>query len=175
MKQAALNMLVSMGLIAPWSALAQNQIEFEATSGVITGPFITTNGCLFQPIQTDVTQGGCASYSFTITNPGNFVVVVRVDAPNSSANSLYVNIDAAPQDPTMIWDIPRTTGFTNQVVSWRGTGTPERRLLARKAFSLSSGDHQLIIRGRDAGTKLAHISVCRIPASPMNLRIVAVP
>ena len=72
---------------------------------------------------TGVTNGGQAVFDFSVTNAGSYVVQGLVNAPNTGANSFYVNIDAQPTDPTTIWDIPVTSGFQQRFVSWRGNGT----------------------------------------------------
>jgi hypothetical protein len=133
-------------------------LTFPSYAGVITAPFTTNGGYVSQSVTTGVTNGGTATYAFTITNGGNYVISANVNAPSTAANSFYVNIDAQPTDPTMIWDIPVTSGFTNQLVSWRGNGTATNNQYVPEVFNLSSGTHQLIIVGREAGTELGQIS-----------------
>ena len=82
-------------------------LTFLSGSGVITTPFVYTNSSISQPLQTyDPVLGGRATYSFTITYPGNYILQGLVNAPNITANSFFLNIDAEPETPTMIWDIP---------------------------------------------------------------------
>jgi hypothetical protein len=66
----------------------------------------------------------------------------------------------------MIWDIPVGTGFVNRTVSWRGNGNgiPTSSQYIPKVFTLSAGTHQLIIRGREANTRLGTISITAAPA-----------
>jgi hypothetical protein len=155
---AAANVTVAAG--RPPSGLT-----FAADSGVISAPFVATNGTVFQSVATEVTNGGLAVYSFDIVNAGNYLVSAMVDAPAVGENSLYVNIDAEPTDPLMIWDIPVTTGLTSRTVSWRGNGTGDPALaqFSPKVFTLSAGTHQLIIRGRAANTTLGTISIAATP------------
>ena len=158
-------------------------LSFAAGSGIITAPFALAGGYLSQAVATSATTGGQAVYSFTITNAGNYTVSASVNAPSTAANSLYVNIDAQPTDPTMIWDIPVTTGFVNQTVSWRGSGTDTNSQYTPAIFAnLSAGTHQLIIVGREAGVQLGQITIAAYtgarptpPSAPQNLRIVANP
>jgi hypothetical protein len=82
----------------------------------------------------------------------------------------------------MVWDVPVTTGFANQLVSWRGNGVVSSNSLsgfnaqfAPKVFSLSAGAHQLIIVGREANVQLGQITVLPRPRPPLNVHIVAVP
>src|SRR6266487_6145807 len=94
-----------------WPARAQSSFEFEARSAIVTGPFVVTNDCICQPVDTDLAGGGRAIFSFTLTNAGTYALICSVNASNTEANSIYVDIDREPQDPQTIWNIPVTTGF----------------------------------------------------------------
>ncbi len=151
-------------------------IAFEAESGTVNAPFVVQGGSIVQDSLTSVTDGGRASYVFSVAQSADYVVSGMVNAPDDGANSFFVNVDAEPVDPTMIWDIPVTSGFESRTVSWRGTGTPE----APKLFSLTAGSHTLIIRGREAGVQLDRIDITKVgtttrPAAPTNLRVVSTP
>ena len=125
-----------------------------------SGPFSTANGILSQVMDTDLPESGRASYSFYIANPGNYIITTRVSAPSQVTNSFFVNIDAEPTDPTMIWDVlPTTAGVETRTVGWRGNGTPSSPQFQNKVFSLSKGWHTLIIRGREAYTGLVEITI----------------
>ena len=136
-------------------------LTFAADSGTITGPFVKSGGTLSQSATTGITGGGRAAYSFNVVNAGNYLVSAMVIAPSQAENSLYVNIDAEPTDPLMIWDIPVSSALTNATVSWRGTGNsdPATAQYVPKAFYLSAGAHQLIIVGREANTTLGTITI----------------
>jgi len=152
---ASQNSLVVMVLTAnPPSNLA-----FSADSGEISFPFGLADGVLSQSFLTGLPGGGHAAYGFTISSPGDYMISALVNAPNTGANSFYVNVDAEPTDPVMIWDIPVTMGFTNRTVTWEGLGGA-----SPKIFSLAAGTHQLIIRGREGNTQLQAISI--LPAYP---------
>jgi hypothetical protein len=144
-------------------------LTFEAESGVITAPFSTTNGYIYQPIQTTLTASGRASYIFTVSETNDYGVVTIVNAPSDAANSFYINIDAEPQDPYMVWDIPVTAGFQQRLVSWRGNGTDVTNDFAPKYFNLIPGPHQLIIHGREANVQLDKITIQARPAMPNGL------
>jgi hypothetical protein len=148
-------------------------LAFPATSGTLTAPFVATNGYISQAINTDVNSGGQAVYSFTITNAGNYVVQASVNATSITGNSFYVNFDAQPQDPSMIWDInPVTSGFEQRLVSWRGNGAAEADQFVPEIFNLTAGMHQLIIVGREPGTLMQSVSILKLPPPPLNLHIV---
>jgi len=142
-------------------------------AGDITTPFVYTNGYLSQLIQTlDPTLGGRAAYSFTITYPGNYIIQSLVNAPNDGANSCYLNIDAEPQNPTMIWDIPTSSSFEKRVVSWRGNGSDVNNQYVPKIFPLTKGIHQIILRGREANVQFQSFVILQLPPAPRNLRVV---
>ena len=142
-------------------------LTFAPDSGTLTGPFSVSNGLLSQTLTTDLTNGGSAVYNFNILQAGDYWVTAMVIAPSLSENSFYVNIDADPTDPLMIWDIPVCTNLTAEAVSWRGNGNgdPASDQYSPKVFTLAVGPHQLIIRGREANTALDTISI--VPAPPI--------
>ena len=98
-------------------------LTFASTSGAITAPFSIANNAIAQPAYTGLAAGGQAIYTFNVTAAGNYVVSALVNVPSTDNNSLFVNIDAQPTDPLMIWDIPVTTGLVSPTASWRGNGT----------------------------------------------------
>ena len=142
-----------------------NSLNFPATAGTISAPFYVTNGTICQSGYTSVSAGGRAAYTFTVPASGDYVVSASIDAPTADANSFYVNMDAEPTDPLMIWDIPGTTGLASRTVSWRGNGTADANQFAPKVFTLSAGLHQLIVRGREAGCQLGSISIAAYSAN----------
>ena len=94
---------------------------------------------------------------------GATTVSAQVNAPNDSANSFFVNIDAEPTNPVMIWDVPITSGLTSRTASWRGNGTPDSNQYAPKVFALTAGTHQLIVRGREGNCQLGTITIAPKP------------
>jgi hypothetical protein len=138
--------------------LVQSVLTFPASAGEVSAPLVLTNGCISQPETTDVAGGGKAIYSFTITNAGNFEIHAVVNAPDDSSNSFYVNVDAQPEDPTMIWDIDVTEGFQERIVNWRGNGESGSGEFVPKRFKLTAGAHKLFIVGREPA-ELKSISI----------------
>lgn len=138
-------------------------IIIPATAGALTAPFVIINDSIHQPVQTLTLNGGRAAYPFTIAAAGNYVVNGMVNAPNGATNSFFVNIDGEPQTPSMIWDIkPFTSGFEQRTVSWLGNGTTNSQFVP-KVFNLGQGQHQLIIRGREAGVLLQSLTISPYP------------
>jgi len=135
-------------------------LSWEAEDGTISAPFTVADGYVSQSIWVDdPSSGGRASYWFIITTPGNYVVKAVVDAPNDGSDSFFVNVDSEPVGPAMIWDIDLTSGFEERSVSWRGSDTYDAGDFAFKVFSLSAGEHELIIRGREGHTRLDRVAV----------------
>ena len=138
--------------VAPPSAsnqMTQVALTLPASAAAVSAPLILTNGVISQPESTELPAGGKAVFNFTVTNAGNYVLQAVVDAPGEDANSFYVNVDAPPADPAMIWDIPVTNGFEERTVSWRGKGDMDNDEFVPKRFNLFAGAHQLIIVGRE--------------------------
>jgi hypothetical protein len=165
---------VVLAMFLALSSLAEECAVFHAGSGIITPPFVVSNGCVCQTEAKGPADSGRAVYYFTITNAGSFVLQALVNAPGGEPNSFLINVDAEP-DPAMIWEVPVTAGFTNQLVSWRGEAASNRSQSARKVFNLSSGGHQLIIRGNAGTVQLARIAVLRLPPPPTGLRVTSGP
>lgn len=150
---------VSVGVSAPTTG---GSLTFAATSGAISSPLISGNGVIYQTVDTGVSNGGRAVYTFNVPATGNYTISAMTIATNSGENSFYVNIDADPTDPTMIWDLALSTALTQTSVSWRGTGTDGADQFNPKVFALSQGTHQLIIVGREGYAQLGTITI--VPA-----------
>jgi hypothetical protein len=166
----------------------QSGLSFESYAGTITGPFSTNGGYVSQSVQTtSVTSGGSATYFFNITNAGQYIIEASVLAQDSGSKSLWVNMDAMPVDPAMIWDIyPYSTNFQTVPVSWRGNSTTiTNDQYNPNKFNLTSGVHELIIIGREANVRLGQITIAPFalapylvdsptaPSPPPNLRVIA--
>ena len=130
---------------------AKATLVLPASAATVTAPLALANGIISQPERTELDEGGKAIFAFTITNAGDYLIKAVVDAPGEDANSFFLNIDAQPEDPLMIWDIDETSGFEERTVNWRGNGDPEPSTsqFKPKTFTLSAGEHKLIIVGRE--------------------------
>jgi hypothetical protein len=152
-------------------------LSFDSYAGTISPPFTTNSGGYISQLgETSVTTGGQAVYGFSVPTTGSYVVQINVNAPDESANSLFLNFDDQPTDPAMVWDIPVTSGFANQTVAWRGNGTFDNPQYSPAVFNLTAGPHQLIVRGREGGVQLGRISIAPVgdaPNPPQNLRVTA--
>lgn len=155
-------------------------LSFEAESGAITPPFyISADGTrVQQDAQSGASDGGRASYTFTVTNAGTYTVSGWVNAPDEGANSFFVAIDAEPND-AHIWDVPLTSGVQERKVQWR-TDTNAH------VFALTAAQHVLVVRGREGGAQLDRLAIVPVavtqppqpipgpPPVPQQLRAVQV-
>ena len=142
----------------------------QAGAANITAPFTITNGYFSQPIMTtDPASCGRASFIFTVSSAGNYVIQAMVRNPSGVNGSFSINLDAEPIMPTMIWDIGQTSGFEQQNVSWRRDGTNINNQFT-PIFALSSGVHQVIVRGRDANTQLSALRLLHYISPAERLR-----
>jgi Right handed beta helix region len=152
-------------------------LSFEAEAGQIVSPFVISGGTVSQLSDTaDPSLGGAARYRFNITQAGDYIIRAAVNAPSINSDSFFINIDAEPIDPTMIWDIGITTGMQERVVSWRGNGTFDAPQFNPKVFSFSAGEHTLTMRGREANTLIDRITIEAVsprPAPPQGFRVIA--
>jgi len=147
-------------------------LTFNADSGTLTAPFVAVGGIVSQSLLTSLTGSGEAVYNFTIDIPGNYVVSSSLNAPDVDQNTLYINVDGEPTDPLMIWDVPVTAGFTNQVATWRGNATSGPPQFSPKVFTLTAGTHQLYVRGREPNLQLQSFTIS--PAGTL-MRITMLP
>ena len=139
-------------------------VSFVASDGTLTAPLILTNDYIVLPgDQAELAAGGKATFNFSVTNTGNYVIEAFVNAPDESSNSFFLNIDAQLVDPDMIWDIPVTSGFEKCLVSWRGNGDSSTDQFTPKVFKLDAGAHNLILIGREPGTLLKSLSIHPAP------------
>jgi len=139
--------------------------SFLASAAELTAPLALTNDYIYlTTAQAELPDGGKAVFNFSVTNAGNYQIETVVCAPDESSNSFFVNIDAPPVDPDMIWDIPVTSGFETRVISWRGNGDSSTDQFTPKVFKLEVGAHTLVIVGREPGTLLKSLAI--LPAPP---------
>jgi len=143
-------------LLTPKPALG---LQFKVEQCVVSQPFTLNNGVVRQVVETDNPgRGGRLVCTFNVEAAGDYIIKGVVRAPNNSSNSFFVNIDAEPAGPTMIWDITELAPeLAERTVSWRGNGSSSANQFSPKLFSLDVGTHQLIIRGREPHVELDRI------------------
>jgi hypothetical protein len=161
---------------APVLLIAPATLFFAATNGTIAPPFAVVADAVSQPIESGVADGGRATYGFTITNAGAYVISAEVNASTKATNAFYFSVDTEPLEPIAIWDVSPTTGFANQLVTWRGEKSPASPAPVPKVFQLAAGNHLLIVGGKAAGTQLKSLTLLPYadkPPSPTNLRVIS--
>lgn len=144
-------------------------VPLEVESGTITAPFVVSGGSISQSTLTSLAAGGRVVITFTVPQTGEYGIVARVDAPSDGENSFFLNIDAEPQDPAMIWHVTPTLGKEDRLVAWQGSGTWDNSEFSPKYFNLSAGTHKLYIRGREANVSLDSVTIRPRPETPQGL------
>lgn len=145
---------------------AGTSVVFEAESGQITSPFTVKNGAVSQSIDAGLNGGGGrAVYTFDLAAAGSYVVNVVAYAPDGYSNSLHANIDGAIQVPQMIWDLPVTSGFKEQPVTWRNDESIGVSQRPAQVFNLAAGRHTLTIVGREKNTQFDRIAIVPVGTS----------
>lgn len=139
-------------------------VWIEPETGLVNAPFVASGGYVSQPTTTSLGAAGRIALKFNVITAGDYAVILRVDAPNESSNSLYFNLNAEPVDPQMVWDLPVTAGFQNRVGAWRGNATFDQAEFAPKYFTLTPGQHELIIRGREANVRIERVKIHKRPS-----------
>ena len=147
------------------TAVLSAPLAFPASAAAVTAPLVFTNDYFhLESDMADVAAGGKAVFHFSITNAGDYQIESVVNATDDSANSFFVNVDAQPTDPDMIWDIEVTDGFEQRLVNWRGDGDASNGQFVPKTFKLGAGDHTLILVGREPDVRLKSVTI--FPAPP---------
>ncbi len=131
-------------------------LTFAATAGLIQSPFIASGGVVSQNVSTPIISGnGQASYQFTISQAGNYIINATVNAVDDSSNSFFVNIDSLPT-VSDVWNIPFTSGLQQSTVGWGGASTGGA---PAQVFNLTAGVHTLYILGREVNVQISSITI----------------
>jgi hypothetical protein len=155
-------------------------LAWEAEHGTMLAPYVATCGVAAHCVRTNgPAAGGRLSYRFVVNEAGPYVVQAFIAASKLAAppGAVYLNIDAEPTGPEMIWDVPGDAYYQERLASWRGSGTRQENEFVPVVFYLSEGDHELIIRGSSWGMRIdririvPHESTLSPPGPPMDLRI----
>lgn len=129
----------------------------EAENAQLSGP-MTTNGTY---ISSSIADQGSATFTVNISQSGTYSIWAYVLSPDSSKDSFYVSVDGGAED---IFDTAEGKWSANwqwsQVNGRNGTSTP--LTLNPRTFTLNSGNHTIVFRGRDASTQLDKIVVSKL-------------
>jgi hypothetical protein len=151
-----LNVNSTKYVIANFTLTTTPVANIEAESGTLTAPMILAGNAIYQYVQTGIATAGKATYTFNVPQAGDYFIVAKVNAPSQANNSYYINIDGDPTGETMAWFMNTTGGFENRFVSWGGVDTGGNPV---KLFTLTPGQHTLVIKGREDGVYLDKLIV----------------
>ncbi|MDH4232603.1 MAG: putative Ig domain-containing protein, partial [Nitrospirota bacterium] len=117
-------------------------------TGASSGTYIWTpqkGGILLDPLGT----GGYARYTFTVPEAANYVIWGRVLAATTGDDSFYVSMDGGTY---ALWDTIVSGVWAWDQVNNRGVADPV-------VYPLTAGQHTLIVKQREDGTKIDRILV----------------
>jgi|GEM_PF-1939832 len=148
----------------------------QAEAGVLTGSMETiANGAAAggQFVQARVGTFGrpgpgadYAEYCVAVPTAGDYRIDATVWAPNSADDSFYVTVD---NEPSVLWDMGRTTTFGTDSVSDRSGADPV-------LWNLAAGDHTVRFHQREDGAGLDEFTlVLAVPATPTPVPPTATP
>jgi hypothetical protein len=103
------------------------------------------SGNVYNPDQ----NGGYADYSFRAPVTGNYAIWGRVLATTYENNSFFISVD---EGDYALWD-------TQQSQSWVWDKVSNRAGVDPVVYYLEAGEHTLIIKQREAGTKIDKILI----------------
>ncbi len=125
-----------------------NTMERAADNNASSGMYIW--------VPTGGDSGGYATFTFDVTQAGKYIIWGRVLAPDGFADSFYVSMDGGADS---LWDVTRSTKWVWDMVSHRTGANPV-------TYTLATGKHTLVIKQREAGTKLDQLII----TDDMNLK-----
>jgi hypothetical protein len=125
-------------------------------------------------IYTSTANQGSASFTFNITNPGQYRMEARALTASIGQNSFYVGLDleVANGNNSYAYDamLSSTSSFEWDNVSLRGpNGLPELDEYDPMLWDLTAGLHTFIFYGREANTWLDQIILRRIQCHKSDL------
>ncbi len=131
--------------------------------------FITDSTSIYQnPQANSVSTGGKLTYTFSAP-AGDYLVIMKVNAPSESNNSLYVSMDEEPTEANSTWHLYTTGGFEERVVTF-GSDTHGNNPVKLFKFD-TDGMHTLFIRGREAAVNIDSVIILRkgaVVITPLN-------
>lgn len=167
-------------VVANFTKIDPSTVTLNANSATsITDPFINIGGSVFQ-YKASSTPGRL-QFDFTLPFDGDYSISGLVNAPSQGSNSFYINVDDEP-DPkveTNGWYIPTTGGYDNRFVNWGGdfnNGVRDANgVSVPKFFTLSAGNHRLIVKGREEGTAFRSFDLIRRGGSTSSAPVTQTP
>jgi len=112
-----------------------------------------------QAIEAPIGQGrelGSARCRFVLSQAGEYVVRVHVLAPSSESDSFHVALD---RDAMSLTDVIGHGEWLWDTVRDRVDGKVD--FAAKTTFTLGKGEHSLVLRNRECGTRIDRIAIVR--------------
>jgi len=138
-------------------------VHIEAETGLLYGPLVVGNDenasyekFIYSPTGDSNPTGdptkGRAEYSFSITEPGNYVIWGRIYAPSGGEDSFFFVVDSDPD--TMLWDIQSPYN------EWRWMKFTDRDAGEFNQY-LNAGQHSLTVIKREINTRIDKIIITK--------------
>ncbi len=135
---------------------AEDADKIKPLMEIASDPSASGGSYIWVPDRGGWTGPGYARYIITITTPGDYKICGRVQAPTDADNSFLVHMD---DDPDRTWTIALTDSWAWDEVNHWGSGTETDPEIDPVIFTLSAGEHVLMIKHREDGTKLDRLLI----------------
>ncbi len=148
---------------------SDDHIRIEAESGVITAPLITRNdtsasGGAYLVYPNPQAAAGSTVYTFEIKKSGTYYVWTRSLTPGQTGhNSWTVSVDGAASFTYDVFQNVRSNTWAWDLLSERGSGTPDLPQFDPKTYNLAIATHTLVFEGRAHDTRLDKILITSDP------------
>jgi len=136
-------------------------IWLEAESGVLTDPMqiitdmnASGNHYIYVPNGSGSDGNGKSEYKITIPKTGNYIIWGRVLASTGGDDSFYILMDG---DRERLWDClydGQSSQWKWDQVTERGNGAYNNPQYDPAIFTLTEGEHTLVVKEREDGTQL---------------------
>ena len=141
-----------------------NQLQSGSASG---GAYVSYGGSGDFAVPTANNPAKEVSFTFSVATPATYYLFLRLDAPDPSHNSLWVQVDGG--EWMKLWKEANgrqllTTGF-----EWRRVTDDARAVF----FDLTVGNHTVVVAHREAGTLLDKVFLSTLNEVPTGLGIAA--
>ena len=148
---------------------SDEHIRIEAESGAITAPLITrddtsASGGSYLVYPAPQAQAGSALYAFEIKQSGTYSIWTRSLTPSTTGhNSWTVSVDGETSFTYDVFQNARSNSWAWDLLSERGTGSPDAPQFDPKTYALAPGMHTLVFEGRAHDTRLDKILITSDP------------
>ncbi len=148
---------------------SDEHIRLEAEAGVITAPLITrsdtaASGGSYLVYPSPQAQAGSVVYAFEIKQSGTYYIWTRSLTPGATGhNSWTVSADGGAAFTYDVFQNARSNTWAWDLLSERGSGTPDIPQFDPKTYPFAPGMHTLVFEGRAHDTRLDKILLTSDP------------